>query len=337
MRRQLFSTGVVKAVCGLALMVLAMACAPPEVEPSLGGLGPATAPELPTPFPSPTIPASPQNSPTAWDPAATPALVSGDENSPPGITPTPFPPPPGLIYNLEGQLWQVGDDWQPELLAAEAGDVISADGQRALRVVENDIWLIYLPTGQRFNLTGNSGRTHCCPQFWPGRPDTIVFGSWSPEDDLGPSTGYLSSAKFDLSEYRVLDEAHLSNADGRQLAWTGAVTDPEWRIAVAVFDLKAGSAKLFHPYQNAGRGGWFPPPAWSPDGRWLAFVAEDADPEQVGVWVIDLKSGEERFVGRGIDPRWSPDGHWLLFAVRIVPCRSINRLSPTMAWCGRLT
>jgi Tol biopolymer transport system component len=264
---------------------------------------------------------------------------------------------------LEGQLWQVGADWQPAILGTESGDVLSADGKWALSVVGNDIWMIYLSGGQRFNLTGNSGRVHCCPRFWPASPDTIVFGSWASADDLGPSTGYLSLAKFDLSEYRVLDEKHLSNAlaapgpdgqtiaydrggsswlydlengarlldpvdyglngivriagpswspDGRQLAWTVAVTDPEWRIAVAVFDLEAESAKLFHPYQNVGRGGWFLPPAWSPDGRWLAFVAEDADPEQYGVWVIDVESGEEVYIGRGIHPRWSPDGRWLL-------------------------
>ena len=65
---------------------------------------------------------------------------------------------PGLVYNLDGELWRVGGDWQPALLAAEVGDVLSPDGRQALRVVENDIWLILLPGGQRFNLTGNFGR-----------------------------------------------------------------------------------------------------------------------------------------------------------------------------------
>ncbi|HSG16935.1 MAG TPA: hypothetical protein VLE70_11520, partial [Anaerolineae bacterium] len=71
-------------------------------------------------------------------------------------------------------------------------------------------------------------------------------------------------------------------------------------------------AKLFHPYENIGRGGWFPPPAWSPDGRWLAFVTEDVDPALRGAWVVDVDSGEEFFVGAGVRPIWSPDGKWLL-------------------------
>ncbi len=362
----------------LFLLVLLVACAPTEVEPSLGGgstvqatamsgLPEATAQLLPTPFPTPTASTSPPTtlsvtptvaeqappSPTAWD----------QEGLPPIVTPTPVPPPPGLVYNLEGQLWQVGDDWQPVMLAAEGGDVLSADGQRALRIVDGDVWLIALPGGQRFNLTDNSGRLHCCPQFWPGRPEMIVFGSWSPDEEAMPSNGHLSSVKIDLSDYRVLDEEHLSNANyapgpdgrtiaydrtfdswlydweggprpldpadygldnvariagpswspnGRKLAWTVAVTGGGWRIAVAIFDLEAGTAKLFHPYENIGRGGWFGPPAWSPDGRRITLVTEDVDPAVRGVYVIDVETGAEIFAGAGVGPLWSPDGRWLL-------------------------
>jgi Tol biopolymer transport system component len=282
---------------------------------------------------------------------------------PPVVTPTPVPPSPGVVYSLDGQLWQVGDDWQPVELVAEPGDVLSSDGQRALRIVDGDIWLIALPGGQRFNLTDNSDRVHCCPEFWPGRPDIVIAGSWPSAEDVGPSTGHLTAVKFDLSEYRVLDEVSESNAnfapgpdgrtiaydrggtswlydwesgpqpldpadfglsniariagpswspDGRQLAWTVAVTDPEWRIAVAVFDLDAGTAKLFHRYENIGRGGWFPPPVWSPDGQWLAFVTEDVDPVLRGVYLVNVENGAEIFAGAGISPVWSPDGRWLL-------------------------
>jgi hypothetical protein len=231
-------------------------------------------------------------------------------------------------------------------------------------------------------LTGNSGRFHCCPAFWPARPETFIFGSWPAVDEVGPSSGHLSSAQVDLSAYQVLDADQLSNAnyapgpdgqiiaydrggsawlydwqdgprpldpseygpdnvvriagpswspDGRKLAWTAAVSDPEWRIAVAVFDLEAERARLLHSYETIGRGGWFLPPAWSPDGLWLAYVAEDIDPTQYGVWVAEVESGEEVFLGRGIHPRWSPDGRWLVTNSAEGP-DELPRLIETGSW-----
>ncbi len=54
-------------------------------------------------------------------------------------------------------------------------------------------------------------------------------------------------------------------------------------------------------------------PAWSPDGRWLAWAEQDSN----GVWnlyVSDLLSAP-RYVGAGQQPRWSPAGDVLLAEV----------------------
>jgi dipeptidyl aminopeptidase/acylaminoacyl peptidase len=101
--------------------------------------------------------------------------------------------------------------------------------------------------------------------------------------------------------------------DGQHLAWTAAISDPGWKIVLVVFDLTSQSAWLLHPYEPAGRGGWFPPPAWSPDGQYLAFVSEDINPEMAGVWVVAVDGSEERYIGAGANPSWSPDGRWLMF------------------------
>ena len=90
--------------------------------------------------------------------------------------------------------------------------------------------------------------------------------------------------------------------DGRRLAWTAAVQNPDWRIALIVLDLDRQTALLLHPYQNAGRGGWFPPPSWSPDGRWLAFEAEDVDPGARGVWVIATDGSSSHYLGQDSNP-----------------------------------
>jgi Tol biopolymer transport system component len=56
-------------------------------------------------------------------------------------------------------------------------------------------------------------------------------------------------------------------------------------------------------------------PAWSPDGKWIAFSSDrDGNPE---IWVIELDSHKLRKVTKGIgsktDPCWSPNGNEILY------------------------
>ena len=62
-------------------------------------------------------------------------------------------------------------------------------------------------------------------------------------------------------------------------------------------------------------------PVWSPYGQWLAFTAEDQDPDESGVWVVwvggQREEGDpplftEYHLG-GHHPVWISDGRWLAF------------------------
>jgi hypothetical protein len=245
---------------------------------------------------------------------------------------------------------------------------------------DDDIWIQNIATGEERNLTGESGRTNCCALWWAEQPDTIIFGSWPIGEDIGPTSGFLTSVNIDGSDYQVLDQEIQSNAlagpgpdgvtiaydrggtswfyhaengiqpldpaafglqnivriggpawspDGQQIAWTVAVTDPDWRIALALFDLPSGTARLLHPYENAGRGGWFPPPVWSPDGRWLAFVAEDILPDARGVWLVAVDGSQETYLGPGWNPVWSPNGLYL--AYNAISDLDTGQFIPTLA------
>ena len=51
-------------------------------------------------------------------------------------------------------------------------------------------------------------------------------------------------------------------------------------------------------------------PAWSPDGRSLAYVTLSRDGART-VWVADVTTGAHRRLSDGWDPAWSPDGRYL--------------------------
>lgn len=313
-------------------------------------------PILPTSTPiEAESPVTPAPSPTRWTPTPVP---------PPGTRPTPTPvaPLPGLVFSNQEGLWWVTAG--PVLLTIRSDAMLSPDGLHLLYQQDDDIWIQVVATGEERNLTGGIERIHCCAQWWPARPDSIIFGSWPIGADIGPTTGFLSAIKIDGTEYRVLDEEFQSNAlpgpgpegqtiaydrggsswiyrwdvgsepldpagfglqnvvriggpawspDGQKIAWTVAIADPEWRIAVAVFDLPSGTARLLHPYENTGRGGWFPAPAWSPDGQWLAFATEDMVPEARGLWVVAADGSQEQFLGPGWNPVWGPGGRYLAY------------------------
>ena len=59
-------------------------------------------------------------------------------------------------------------------------------------------------------------------------------------------------------------------------------------------------------------------PAWSPDGRLLAYVAQAADGTD-SVSIIDLSStnAEPRPLVRGKDPIFSPDGRTIIYSARV--------------------
>jgi Tol biopolymer transport system component len=367
----------------IPLVYLLVACLPAEVEPGFSGPLPtrsSAVPVTPAPYPFPVNTVQPQGTAEQQKPAATDALTNSTEptlspNPSPTWTPwdvpsphptrTPAPVFPGLIYVDDAGLWQVAGNWQPTLLAEINPDaVLSLDSRQAIYTVDGDIWLVDMVTMKQRNLTQGSGRIHCCLQWWPSQPGTIVFGSWPLGSDPGPTSGFLSTAKTNGRGYTILDEEVMSNAlpglspdgktiaydrtgtawlyhwdtgpepldltawgveglqriggpawspDGRQLAWTAAVQNPDWRIALVVLDMDRQTALTLHPYQNAGRGGWFPPPSWSPDGRWLAFEAEDVDPGARGVWVIATDGSSSHYLGQGSRPFWSPAGRWLTY------------------------
>lgn len=259
-------------------------------------------------------------------------------------TPTPAAPLPGFVYRTDGGLWWVDGRGQPVQVLAQSGDgehgmpAISPDGAYVLYLDENadeadsgqsaDLWLADLRTGERRNLTRTPNSAETNFQWWPARPDLVIFSSRPREvlPELGV-TGFLAVVGIDGDGYRVLDDQNHTGGlpapspDGQTIAYGSGSTGwlYRWEMGPEVFD----PADYGLPsYRDAHIGS----PSWSPDGGKLAWIvrgdfAKDRDP-QMGVAVFDLETRTTQILhlydpaardGWPPPPVWSPDGQWLAF------------------------
>lgn len=109
--------------------------------------------------------------------------------------------------------------------------------------------------------------------------------------------------------------------------------DGKWAVlALTTFDVKndkATAALWLVPCAGGearpltSRGGADSSPAWSPDGRWIAFLGKRGDDENAQVYVIPVDGGEARRLtsvpGGALVPRWFPDSRRVAFATWIFP------------------
>jgi len=126
------------------------------------------------------------------------------------------------------------------------------------------------------------------------------------EQLLGQSKVVLA-ADLRLAAHRVADEIHQKLTGERGVYATRIAyvvrTGRHYALHVTDADGEGGQVALASPESIIS-------PAWSPDGKKLAYVSFES--QKAVVWVQDLFSGERRmlanFRGSNSAPAWSPDG-----------------------------
>jgi Tol biopolymer transport system component len=247
-------------------------------------------------------------------------------------TVSPLLPLSGLVYSSSGSLWQIAYDGSLIQLSDRSDVVLSPDGNFALFTQEGpeepaDLWIIDLSTGEESQLTNTPERIELFGLWWPGQPDKVIVGSISVSEERGYNTGHLSIVSVETDEYLILDEENISNTfpapspDGQRIAHDRGGSP--W-----IYDLVKGP-EFFDATRYGVTGSnelTFASPAWSPDGKQLAWLINGRFDEGAGnrmaFAIFDLATGTSKILHpyypinpqiRGWPPApvWSPNGQWL--------------------------
>jgi hypothetical protein len=255
----------------------------------------------------------------------------------------------GLIYSDHDQqperpFWLIGTDGTPTLFLENSNKFgsLSPDGKRIIICCyprgETNLHLVDLGTGESLQLTDTPDRYNYNPQWWEANPERIVFVSniFNLNDQPRPGPGNLAMVKTDGTEFEVLDPEHLLHTtfslspNGQTIAYTNG--DENWDetgiLTPWLYHMEAGPTPF--DYTEYGLNDLpnlsFGNPAWSPDGRYLAWVIGgdlDTDNEwKNGIAIFDLESQSVEILNAHVPasclyawcpstPVWSPDGQWL--------------------------
>lgn len=307
----------------LALLILTITgCTAPATQITAETAAPTASVTVPPPTPTITRTPRPTRTPT---PAPT-------------ATATPVPtiaPPPGLVYRVGTELWQIDANGSPQLLTAEIPEdawsiQLSPDGTQVLYALYSESGGRYpevldLQTGLRTSVSEVDGYIICDgPTWWETTPLRVFVEVQSGPICMDMSYGSIPAA---------------INADGTGLLIMGQEpTSSGWADEApngraAAFDQEAEPWVYWFgigavPFNVSAYG--FPPleepfithPSWSPSSRYLAWDVSgflNGEP-QSGVGVFDIQQGTSQLYPyniAGLDGgraavRWSADERYIV-------------------------
>lgn len=310
---------------GFIFLGTVAACTPSALEPAADVLAtPALTREIPTPT-SPPLPTATPFVPPPLSPIEMTATAQFPTPNVSHPTSTPVPVFPGMVYQTNDGTWLVEDNWQPRLLTAGSSTLLSPDGS-AWVYTEGGAWWYQTEDGvpQAISIPHDMLVN---PVAWLTNEQLLV--AVRPQDGaLGPAWGTLSVLSL-TGETVLLDETVLSappalSPDRQTIAYTQADQpvlyhwgDEANGRSLEPIDLNAYTPRL--------QGFHLDSPAWSPDGRYLAWIATGGNAHdlfQASVVLMDLPMQTSAILAVfPIIPNdtflrpavWSSDGRYLAY------------------------
>lgn len=200
------------------------------------------------------------------------------------------------------------------------------------------VWTMNADGSSPARLTDDKSRGEKLPDFVPVYDGHPV---WSPD---GTKIAFISNRDYlfavwvmnaDGSNARLVTDKVIDagdpawSPDGSKIAFSGGprgsvmMTTPSVNIYVVNVD---GSG-LTQLTENSGMNG---NPAWSPDGKQIAFNRTRGSVAQTKIWIMNADGTDQRILPNpqdstgfaGGQPRWSPDGTKILFVGQRL-CRNV--------------
>lgn len=132
--------------------------------------------------------------------------------------------------------------------------------------------------------------------------------AWSPN---GQKIAFCADEDPNIAAISVLRGSRDSRVPGLFVNMLqGLIVSSSWFSSIEVANANGTEPKKI---LKARRGTGVCEPAWSPDGKQIAYTAYDDHSKRSNIYIMTADGNDSRFVTEGYRPQWSPDGRLLTF------------------------